>query len=319
MKIIPLAIPTPFIVGDVNVYLVREEPLTLIDVGPKTPEAVKALREGLARNGVKFSDIERIVLTHAHEDHCGLAKTVRDEAKNAQILVHDWETGHLFGRLQRTEHENLLRRAGVPDEIFHQMHDFYEDVRLLTDSLSDGEFDLLADEMELEFAGGILKVLHTPGHTPGSCSFLRESNRTLICGDCVLKRITPNPVLSPDPLDPNKRFSSLAEYLVSLARLRSFSPTMTYGGHGEPVTDFEEIFNRYVRAIDERQRRVADLVSTGGITAFEIALKLFPAAATEDTQRFLAVSEAVAHLDYAESQGKIAVELKNGVEVYRKI
>jgi glyoxylase-like metal-dependent hydrolase (beta-lactamase superfamily II) len=319
MKIIPLAVPTPFAVGDVNVYLIKEEPLTLIDAGPKTPEAVKVLREGLARNGVRFSDVRRIVLTHAHEDHCGLARTVRDEAKNAEILVHNWETGHLFGRLARREHENLLHRAGVPAEIFRRMHDFYEDVRMLTDALTDGEYDLLADEMELEFASGVLKVLHTPGHTPGSCSFVREANRTLICGDCVLKRITPNPVLSPDPLDPNKRFASLAEYLVSLARLRSFSPTLTYGGHGEPVTDFEEIFNRYVRAIDERQRRVVELVTKNGATAFEIALKLFPAAVHEDTQRFLAVSEAVAHLDYAETNGKIAFELKDGVEFYRKI
>jgi glyoxylase-like metal-dependent hydrolase (beta-lactamase superfamily II) len=318
MKIIPLAVPTPFYVGDVNVYLIKEDPLTLIDVGPKTKEAVAALRAGLQRNGVRFADIERIVLTHAHEDHCGLAKTVRDAAKNAQILVHEWETGHLFGRLARAEHENLLHRAGVPDEIFHRMHDFYEDVRLLTDSLDDGEFDLLADEMDLEFAGGVLKVLHTPGHTPGSCSFLRESNRTLICGDCVLKRITPNPVLSPDPVNPSRRFPSLAEYLVSLARLRALAPTLVYGGHGEPVTDFEEIFNRYVRAIDERQRKIVELVTKNGATAFEVAFRLFPDAAKEDAQRFLAISEAVAHLDYAESNGKIAVEMKDGVEFYRK-
>lgn len=319
MKIIPLAIPTPFYIGDVNVYLIKEDPLTLIDVGPKTAEAVTALREGLQQNGVKFSDIRRIVLTHAHEDHCGLVKQVRDEAKNAEVLVHGWETGHLFGRLARAEHENLLSRAGVPAEVFHRMHDFYEEVRLLTDSLAEGEFDLLHDEMELEFASGVLKVLHTPGHTPGSCSFLRESNRTLICGDCVLKRITPNPVLSPDPINPEKRFHSLAEYLVSLARLRSFAPTLTYGGHGEPVTDFEEIFHRYVRAIDERQRKVVDLVAGNGVTAFELALKLFPEAVTADAQRFLAVSETVAHLDYAESEGKIAVELKEGMEFYRTI
>ena len=74
--------------------------------------------------------------------------------------------------------------------------------------------------MELEFSSGVLKVLHTPGHTPGSCSLLREANRTLIAGDCVLKRITPNPVLAPDPFDQKKRFASLAEYLVSLARIR---------------------------------------------------------------------------------------------------
>ncbi len=318
MKIIPLSIPTPFYVGDVNVYLIKEEPLTLIDVGPKTVEAQKVLRKKLRQNGVAFADIRRIVLTHAHEDHCGLAKMVRDEAKNAEILVHNWETGHLFGRLAREEHKKLMIRAGVPNSVFDEMQEIYSEISLLTDALSDSEFSALEDGMELEFQSGILKVLHTPGHTPGSCSFLREANRTLIVGDCVLKRITPNPIVSPDPINSEKRFRSLGEYLVSLARLRSFSPTLVYGGHGEPITDFEEIFNRYVRAIDERQKRVIELLEKNGSTAFDVAQKLFPKAVERNVHRFLAISEAIAHLDYAETENKITVEFKEGVEFYRK-
>lgn len=319
MNIIPIAIPTPFYVGDVNVYLIKEDPVTLIDVGPKTDAAAKTLREKLAANGVNFSDIRRIVLTHAHEDHCGLAKRVRDEAKDAEILVHAWETGHLFDRLATVHNRNLLLRSGVPNAVFEEMRSLYSEISLLTDSLKEGEFSAISDEMELPFAGGSLKVLHTPGHTPGSCSLVREANRTLICGDCVLKRITPNPVLSPDPLNPNNRFRSLAEYLVSLAKLRSYSPTLVYGGHGEPVTDFEEIFNRYVRAIDERQKRVISLVHREGITAFGLARTLFSKSFGQDVHRFLAISEAAAHLDLAESEEKIAVELKDGVEFYRKL
>ena len=317
MNIIQLSIPTPFYVGDVNVYLIKEDPITLIDVGPKTKEAAAALREKLGRHGVKFSDVRRIVLTHAHEDHCGLAKQVRDEAKNAEILIHEWETGHLFGRLAHDEHRQLMLRSGVPDAVFSGMKTLYEEVSLLTDSLADGEFSALRDEMELEFESGSLKVLHTPGHTPGSCSFAREADRTLICGDCVLKRITPNPIVSPDPVDPTKRFKSLAEYLVSLAKLRSFSPTLAYGGHGEPVTDFEEIFHRYVRAIDDRQKRVIALAAGAGTTAFEVAQRLFPDSFDHDVHRFLAISEAIAHLDYAESEGKILIETSGGVEFYR--
>jgi glyoxylase-like metal-dependent hydrolase (beta-lactamase superfamily II) len=267
---------------------------------------------------VQFSDVRRIVLTHAHEDHCGLAKQVRDEAKDAEILVHNWETGHLFGRLAREEHRSLLHRSGVPEKVFDEMQSLYQDISLLTDSLEDGDFSALKDEMELGFESGTLRVLHTPGHTPGSCSFVREANRTLICGDCVLKRITPNPILSPDPIDPTQRFRSLAEYLVSLAKLRSYSPTLAYGGHGEPVTDFEEIFNRYVRAIDDRQRKVVGLVPKAGVTAFEIAQKLFPQSFSHDVHRFLAISEAGAHLDLAESEGKIALEIKDGIEFYRR-
>ena len=317
MKIIPLSIPTPFYVGTVNVYLIKEDPLTLIDVGPKTAEAASELSRQLAKNGVSPADIRRIVLTHAHEDHCGLVKQVRDEAKNAEIFIHEWETGHLFGRLARDEHRSLMLRSGVPDHIFEEMRGLYEEISLLTDSLSESEYSPLEDDMELAFSGGTLRVLHTPGHTPGSCSFVREADRTLICGDCVLKRITPNPILSPDPVDTSKRFPSLAEYLVSLARLRSFSPTLAYGGHGEPVTDFEEIFHRYVRSIDERQRRVVSLVSKDGITAYEVAKRLFPDSFDADVHRFLAISESIAHLDYAEAQGKIGLEASGGVEYYR--
>lgn len=318
MKIIPLAIPTPFYVGDVNVYLIKEDPLTLIDVGPKTDEAAKVLRDKLAARGVKFADIRRIILTHAHEDHCGLAKRVRDEAKDAEIFVHDWETGHLFGRLASDSHKALMMRSGVPDPVFDEMRGLYQEISLLTDALAESDYTLLRDEMEIEFAAGALKVVHTPGHTPGSCSFFRPADRTLICGDCVLKRITPNPILSPDPIDASRRFPSLAEYLVSLARLRELRPTIVHGGHGEPVTDFDEIFHRYVRAIDERQNRVISLLGREGSTAYEVAQKLFPDSIDADVHRFLAISESIAHLDLAHREGKIAVETSGGVEYYRK-
>lgn len=316
MRIIPISLPTPFYIGPVNVYLIAEDPVTLIDTGPKTKEAAEVLRAGLRSAGVLTADIRRIVLTHAHEDHCGLAKSLRDEAKNAEVLVHDWETGHRSGRLEHEEQRTLLVRAGVSAAEIDAMRRIYEGVRLYGDSFAEHEYSALLDNAELEFESGALKVVHTPGHTPGSCSFVREADRTVIAGDCVLKRITPNPVLSPDPIDPAKRFHSLAEYLVSLARLRSFAPTLVHGGHGDSVNDYEELFNRYVRAIQQRQGQVISLLPKGGATAWDISQALFPD--TDDVHRFLAVSEAVAHLDLAHSEGKIEVELSGGAEVYRK-
>ncbi|MDT5261363.1 MAG: hypothetical protein QOC61_367 [Acidobacteriota bacterium] len=316
MKIIPISVPTPFYVGPVNVYLVMEEPLTLIDTGPKTKEAAEALREGLRRARVRVPDIKRIVLTHAHEDHCGLAKQLRDEAKDAEVFVHGWETGHRAGRLEYEEHRSLLVRAGVPAEEIAEMRRMYEGVRRYADALEDNEHAELVDDEEIKFEKGALRVVHTPGHTPGSCSFLREADRTIIAGDCVLKRITPNPVLSPDPLDPTRRFRSLAEYLVSLARLRSLHPTLVYGGHGDAVEDYEELFHRYLRAITERQTEIIRLIPRAGATAWDISLELFPG--TGDVHRFLAVSETVAHLDLAHSENKLALELSDGREVYRR-
>src|SRR5436190_22770919 len=300
MKIVPISLPTPFYIGPVNVYLIAEDPITIIDTGPKTEEAVATLRDGLKGAGFAVADIRRIVLTHAHEDHCGLARSLRDEAKDAQVFVHGWETGHRAGRLEHEENLRLLTQAGVPAEEIGMMRRLYESVRSYADSLEDDHCSELNDGDELEFATGVLRVVHTPGHTPGSCSFVREADRTVIAGDCVLKRITPNPVLSPDPLDPSKRFPSLAEYLVSLARLRSFAPTLVYGGHGDEVHDYDELFNRYIRAIQERQAEVIGLVPKTGATAWEVALAMFPEA--DHLHRFLAVSEAVAHLDLAHSE-----------------
>src|ERR1041384_1448947 len=317
MRVIPISVPTPFYVGPVNVYLIAEDPLTLIDTGPKTKEAITALRAGLRAGGFLLSDIRRIVLTHAHEDHCGLARHVRDEAKNAEVLVHEWETGHRHSRLEYEEHRKLLERAGVPDAEIARLRRMYEGVRQYADSFGDHEHSPLWDDSDLAFESGTLRIVHTPGHTPGSCSFIREADRTVIAGDCVLKRITPNPVLSPDPVDPSNRFPSLAEYLVSLARLRSFSPTLVYGGHGEPIRDYEELFHRYFRAFQDRQGQVIGLVPKNGVTAWDVALKMFPQA--DDVHRFLSVSESVAHLDLARTEGKIAFELKDQTEVYKPL
>ena len=91
--------------------------------------------------------------------------------------------------------------------------------------------------------------------------------------------------------------------MVSLARVRSFAPTLVFGGHGEPIHDFEELFNRYLKLIRERQVTVIGSIPKSGATAWEISRTMFPDA--DDVHRFLAVSEAAAHLDYAQSEGKL--------------
>ena len=68
MRIIPISVPTPFYIGPVNVYLIAEDPLTIIDTGPKTKDAIDALRGGLRRAGFLVSDLRRIVVIAGSAD-----------------------------------------------------------------------------------------------------------------------------------------------------------------------------------------------------------------------------------------------------------
>src|SRR5512135_711696 len=82
-----IVIPTPFKVGPVNCYVTATAPITLIDTGTKWDESRRALQTGLASLGLKIEDMQRIIITHAHADHYGLAAEIA-QASGAQVWTH---------------------------------------------------------------------------------------------------------------------------------------------------------------------------------------------------------------------------------------
>jgi len=306
MRIEKLVIPTPFPVGPINIYLVLEDPLTLIDTGPKTDEALSALRYQLRELGLVTSDLRRIVLTHTHEDHCGLAGTLQRES-GARVYVHEWEYRNISLHRETRVNRDLLARAGVPGDQMEEMAGRYELIHRFADAVEDVE--AFQDEAEFVFDRGALRAVHTPGHTPGSCCLFRESSRLMLTGDTILKSITPNPILNPDPIDPRRRFPSLGEYLVSLARIRELHPTVLRTAHGDDVTDYEEHFHRLVRHIETRLIKVVKMVPCAGVSAWELSLQLFPN--VRSINRFLAVSETIANLDLAVAEGRLKSESRD--------
>ena len=68
-----IEIPTPFHIGPINCYAFLGDDLTLIDPGPATDEAYATLRSRLEENGYGLDDIDRILVTHPHMDHFGIA------------------------------------------------------------------------------------------------------------------------------------------------------------------------------------------------------------------------------------------------------
>lgn len=82
-----MEIPVPFAVETVNVFLVKGESLTLIDTGTNTKEARAALEKQLRTLGYRIEDIETVVITHHHADHCGLLNTFSEKTN---IVGHPW-------------------------------------------------------------------------------------------------------------------------------------------------------------------------------------------------------------------------------------
>src|SRR4051812_38807269 len=83
-----LSIPTPFAVGRVNLYLIEDDPLTLVDAGPNSGTSLDELDQQLRALGRSIQDIERIVITHQHIDHIGLVRIVA-ERSGAEVVGLD--------------------------------------------------------------------------------------------------------------------------------------------------------------------------------------------------------------------------------------
>jgi len=161
---VPLAdgvwrIPTS--VGDlVNAVAVREADgsLTLIDPGLRLRFARRRLRAGLAVLGAAPADVRRIVVTHAHVDHVGgLASLVAD----SQAEVHAHERESVYLRDGRTPRMQRGRPGSFPPVT-------------VAEEFLDGSL----------LAGG-LRVVHTPGHTPGHVSLVHEPTGVLVTGDAL--------------------------------------------------------------------------------------------------------------------------------------
>ena len=144
--------------------------LVLVDAGRRTAPA-KVL-QALAGLGRSPGDVTHLLLSHAHSDHAGgAAALVR--ATGAQVQTHDREAVYLReGRMptpdRTTRGVRLLARLPGRATGFARVG-------------VDGTF---ADGAVLPLAGGI-QVVHTPGHTPGHCSFLHPASGVLITGDAL--------------------------------------------------------------------------------------------------------------------------------------
>lgn len=307
-----IALPTPFEVGDVNAYLLEGEPLTLLDPGPQTDEAWRALVAGLKQHRTRPEDIELIVLTHQHEDHIGLAGAVAD-ASGAPIagvpqLAHvlgDYDTWmEIEGRYWRA----MMLRHGVDGQtaasVMRMFRGFGRFVR-------SAEITEVIDEGGSITAGGReLAVLRAPGHSPTDTLFFSEPDGVLLGGDHLLERISSNPVAHwpIDDSDPEEssiardRRRPLIEYITSIERTQELEVSTVLPGHGRPFAGHRHIIERRIAMHEQRARTILDAMD-GPVSAAELGRRLWQDAPSAEA--YLVLSEVLGHLDMLEVSGDI--------------
>src|SRR5256712_2118112 len=107
MEVLPgifqFQLPMPFELRHVNVYLLRDvDGYTLIDTGLRTDESRAALHASLEAAHVGLEQIHRILITHIHPDHFGLAGELRERAR-AELVIHRLEVAPREPRYARPE------------------------------------------------------------------------------------------------------------------------------------------------------------------------------------------------------------------------
>ena len=312
-----LAIPTPFMVGAVNAYLIEDEPLTLLDTGPNSGKSLDALERALAGRGRRVEDLELIVVSHQHMDHLGLVDILQRRS-GAEVAALDalapWMADY-SDRMAADDvfAEDIMRRHGVPEEVAIALRAVSSAFRgwgaaaTVTRPLTPGS--------ELRMGDRTLRVLHRPGHSPSDTVLHDEARGILLGADHLIAHISSNPLIA-RPLDGSgsvtDRPRALLTYMDSLRETQAMEDVdLVLPGHGDPVVDHVGLITDRFRMHERRAAKICRLLSDGPLNAHQVAQRLWGNVAV--TQAYLTLSEVLGHLDLLEQRGEIVEQVDQGV------
>lgn len=312
--VVQVKVPLPFPLRWVNAYLLPgPSGWTLIDPGLRTAAAEEVWISALAELGVSFQQIDRIVLTHHHPDHYGLAGWFQ-ERTNAPVYLsrQGLEQVRLLWGDGTPMSERLLAlfrrhglQAGLEAPMREHMDGFVPAVS------PQPEVTVLSDGEEIRLGGRTYASIVTPGHAAGHLCFYQAETKVMFCGDHVLPQISPNVSYLPGGIDENP----LASYLESLRRISRYDVSLAYPGHREPFGRLTERAGELIRHHAERLQAMEDSLAAGPATAYEVCRATFGDALSLHQLRF-ALSETIAHLIYLREAGRASVEDRDGIVVF---
>ena len=203
-------------IGGVNVILIAEEELTLIDTGFRGISA--QIVDFIRSLGRSPEEISLIILTHNHLDHMGGLPGLK-RFTSAKVAIHKADISNTEAQLSHPRAKRKLLRI-LPFFAFRSVI-----------SLKAKEVDIQLEGGEVLKPLGGLRVIHTPGHTPGSISLFSPSNKLLIAGDALNKH---GKTLR---LPPKLASTDLAQALDSIKKMTQLDFDILCFGHGRPLTE----------------------------------------------------------------------------------
>lgn len=301
--LVPIPVPIPL--KYVNCYLCRgPSGWTVVDTGFNDPLAQAAWPMALAEIGVRWQEIDRILVTHYHPDHFGAAGWMQ-ERTGAPVFMHEresdlvrvfWEEEPAF---QAEALRGLFTAHGMSDEMGRALGEHHEMQRRLVLPLP--AVTAFPTGSLLRIGEREYQVLWMPGHTDGLAVFWDAGTGILLANDMILAKITPNvsiwPRCRPNPLE---------DYLSSLGRLEALGARLALPGHRTVIDDVagraREIRRHHADRLNQMERLCGGL---RGATAWEVCEQVFaPETLTLHQIRF-AMAETLAHLVYMEKQGRL--------------
>lgn len=293
-------------IESVNVYVLADgDRVTLVDCGvwraDGNDDGLPALERGLEEAGYALRDVSRIIVTHAHIDHYGLAGRLM-ELTGAQLWMH-----------AMTDLD--CEKYRHPDTAMARRRDMYADHGLV-----DPELGSLAQSLEtwlpylysvveasrrlrggerIPIGGRDWEVIHTPGHSFGHICLYSADLGAVLSGDHLLPGVTP-------PVTFERGFESdpLRSYLASLASIADRDPGLVLPGHGRPFGDCTRRIEAITRSKMRRLDNIRQAIRDQPRTVTEIADELFSRAVLR-FQRNFAMSETLAHIAYLRWSGEV--------------
>ena len=292
--------------GYTLVYLIEShDGWTMIDSGWNTREGLDALDQQLRATGAEWKDVRDLIVTHFHSDHMGLAAAVK-ERSHARLIMHELDAPEALAKrwgtgidVRRKEFAQWAVTQGVPHDDARHMGppnrpEAKKELEVNVELLVRGNEVLRRDGTEL-------RVLWTPGHTPGHISIHDPRRKLLFSGDHLLPRITPNvsyiPFIGGSPL---------SDYLRSLDELEHLEVKQVLSPHEGTFRDLQKRLGELRGHHGSRMRQMLRALRNGPLTAWQIASHVkWRVGKWENLSlrtRQFALQETVAHLRHMVNQ-----------------